>query len=225
MFTDEHRRNVWDQIRQYDLRAFGKLLSRELVIEAAVQAGMRIGRGPLSIVNLTWLAVAAALHASRNFADLLTLTRKVLADSEGFASTPLGQERHKAMRRKHVRRRSKHDPRRQDPTVVSEEAFTKARRLVSIDFWQALFTLLGKRFEAAHGSWIRWKGFRWCALDGSSVPWPNWKPLARYFGTAKNGKQNPAPQARMVMLQFPPMASAGAAYPRHDCRGAGLTAP
>jgi len=74
---------------------------------------------------------------------------------------------------------------------------------VSIDFWRALFTLLGERFEAAHGSWIHWKWFRLCALDGSSLPLPNWKPLAKYFGTAKNGKQKQAPQARMMMLQFP----------------------
>ena len=89
MFTDEHRRNVWDQIRQHDLRAFARLLSPELVIEAAVRAGIRVGRGPLYVVNLTWLAVAAALHASKSFADVLTLTLKLLTDAEGFASTSI----------------------------------------------------------------------------------------------------------------------------------------
>lgn len=203
MFTDEHRCSVWDQIRQHDLRAFAKLLPPELVITAAVQAGIRVGRGPLYVVNLTWLAVAAALHASKSFAEVLTLTLKLLADTEGFTSTPLGRERHNAQRRKRPRRRSRHDPRQQDPMVVSEEAFTKARRLVSMDFWRRLFALLGERFEAAHGSRIRWKGFRLCALDGSSLSLQNWKRLAKYFGTAKNGKQKQAPQARMVMLQFP----------------------
>ena len=47
MFTDEHRRTVWDQIRQHDLRAFAKWLSPELLTSAAVNAGIRVGNGPL----------------------------------------------------------------------------------------------------------------------------------------------------------------------------------
>lgn len=203
MFTDEHRRSVWDEIRQHDLRAFAKLLPPELVISAAARAGIKVGRGPLYVVNLTWLAVAAALHASKSFAEVLTLTLKLLADSEGFTSTPLGRERSNAKRTKRPRRRSRHDPRRRDPTVVSEEAFTKARRLVSLDFWRCLFSLLGERFEAAHGSRIRWNGFRLCAMDGSSLAFQHWQRLAKYFGTAKNGQQKQAPQGRMMMLQFP----------------------
>jgi len=203
MFTDEHRRIVWDEIRQHDLRAFAKWLSPELLTAAAAKAGVRVGQGPLYVVNLAWLAVAAALHASKNFADVLTLTLKLLADTEGFASTPLGKERNNAKRRKGTRRRSKHDPRRRDATEVSEEAFTKARRLLSLDFWRALFTLLGERFEAVHGRCIRWKGFRLLALDGTSITLPGWKRLAAHFGTANNGKGKRAPQARMVMLQFP----------------------
>lgn len=203
MFTDEHRRIVWDQIRQHDLRVFAKWLSPELLTAAAVKAGVRVGKGPLHVVNLAWLAVAAALHRSRSFADVLTLTLKLLADTEGFASTRLGKERSNAKRRKPARRRSRHDPRRRDGTVVSEEAFTKARRLVSIDFWEALFTLLGERFEAVHGGWIHWKGFRLLALDGTEIKLPCWRRLADYFGTAKNGKEKQSPQARLVMLQFP----------------------
>ncbi len=203
MFTDEHRRIVWDQIRQHDLRAFARWLSPSVLTAAAVQAGVRVGQGPLYVVNLVWLAVAAALHTSKNFTDVLTLTLKLLADAEGFAATPLGQERNNAKRRKHAERRSKHDPRRRDATDVSEEAFTKARRLLPVDFWRALLALLGERFEAAHGGWIRWKGFRLLALDGSCITLPGWKRLAAYFGTANNGKQKKAPQARLVMLQFP----------------------
>ena len=203
MFTDEHRRIVWDQIRQHDLRAFAKWLSPELMTAAAAQAGIRVGQGPLYVVNLAWLAVSSALHASRNFADVLTLTLKLLADTEGFPETPLGKERNKAKRRKHTRRRCKHDPHRRDATVVSEEAFTKARRLLSVDFWRALFTLLSERFESAHGRLIRWKGFRLLALDGTSIALPGWKRLAAYFGTANNGKGKRNPQGRMVMLQFP----------------------
>ena len=227
MFMDEHRRIVWDQIRQHDLRAFAKWLSPELLTTAAAQAGISVGRGPLHVVNLAWLAVSAALHASKNFADLLTLTLKLLADTEGFAATPLGKERHNAKRRKRTKRRSKHDPRRRDPTAVSEEAFTKARRRLPVEFWRALFTSLSKRFEDSHGKWIRWKGFRLLATDGTSITLPDWKPLATHFGTANNGKSKgkaeskgkgkgkgkgkskakgkgkQTTQARMVMLQFP----------------------
>ena len=113
MFTDEHRRIVWDQIRQHDLRAFAKWLSPELLTAAAGQAGIRVGRGPLYVVNLAWLAVSSALHASKNFADVLTLTLKLLADTEGFGETPLGRERNRAKRRGPTRRCCKHDPRRQ----------------------------------------------------------------------------------------------------------------
>lgn len=203
MFTDEHRRSVWDQIRQHDLRAFAKLLPAELLTTAAVNAGISIGKGPLYVVNLAWLALAAALHPSRSFSDVLTHTVKLLSDTEGFASTPLGKERHNAKRRKGSQQRSKHDPRREDSTVVSEEAFTKARRVLSLDFWRALFTLLGERFEAAHGKCIRWKGFRLLAVDGTSITLPGRKRLAEFFGTANNGKGKRVPQARMVMLQFP----------------------
>ncbi len=203
MFTDEHRRTVWDQIRQHDLRAFARWLSPELLTAAAAKAGVRVGQGPLYVANLVWLAVGAALHGSKSFADVLTLTLKLLADTEGFASTPLGKERNNAKRRKNTQRRSKHDPRRGDGTVVSEEAFTKARRAVSLDFWRALFALLGERFEAAHGGCIRWKRFRLLALDGTSITLPGWKRLAAHFGTANNGKGKRSPQARMVMLQFP----------------------
>jgi hypothetical protein len=203
MFTDEHRRIVWDQIRQHDLRAFAKWLSPELLTTAAAEAGVRIGKGPLYVVNLAWLAVAAALHSSRSFGDVLTLTLKLLADTEGFAETPLGKERGNAKRRKGTQRRWRHDPRRRDGAVVSEEAFTKARRVVSLDYWRALFTLLGQRFEAAHGERIRWRRFRLLALDGTSITLPGWKRLAAHFGTANNGKAKRAPQARLVMLQFP----------------------
>jgi hypothetical protein len=137
MFKDEHRRIVWDRIRQQDLRAFAKWVSPELVTEAALQAGVRVGQGPLYVVNLAWLTLSAALRHSRSFAEVLTLTMKVLADTEGFGSTPLGKERR------------------------------KARRLLPVDFWQALLPLLVERFEAAHGQWLRWKRFRLLALDGT----------------------------------------------------------
>jgi hypothetical protein len=203
MFTDEHRRIVWDQIRQHDLRAFAKWMSPELLTTAAAEAGVRIGAGPLSVVNLAWLAVAAALHTSKRFADVLTLTLKLLVDSGGFAGTPLGAVRSRARRCRGPRRRSRHDPRRREGSVVSEEAFTKARRVLSPDYWRVLLRLLGERFEAAQGRVLYWKRFRLLALDGTEIKLPRWKRLAAYFGTANNGRGKRTPQARLVMLQFP----------------------
>lgn len=203
MFTDEHRCIVSQEIRQHDLRAFSKKLSPERIKAAAAAAGVRIGGGPLHVVNLAWLAISSALHATRSFTEVLTLTLKLLSDAEGFASTPLGKARGHAKRRRGPRGRSKHDPRGRDATAVSEEAFTKARRRLSPAFWGALLTLLVDGFQAAHGEWIRWHEFRLLALDGMTLTLPRWKRLAAYFGTAKNGQGTRSPQARMVMLQFP----------------------
>ena len=202
MFTDEHRYTVWNEIRQHDLRAFSKWLSADALKTAAVRAGVRMGRGPLAVMNLVWLAVSGALHVSKSFADVLVYTLKVLSDTEGFAATPLGREQTHAKRRQDSRH-SPHDPRRRDGTQVSEEAFTKARRLLSVDFWRALLGVLVERFEAFHGGWTCWKGFRLLAMDGTTITLPGWKRLAVYFGTARNGGGTWAPQARMVMLQFP----------------------
>ena len=120
MFTDEHRVTVWNEIRQHDLRAFSRFLQPEVILEAAARTGNALGRGPLHLGNLLWLAVASALHTTKNFADILVLTLKLLSDTEQFAATPLGTEQNKGKRRKKSPKRSKHDPRRTDPTVVSE---------------------------------------------------------------------------------------------------------
>ena len=129
MFKDEQRRTVWDTIRQHDLRAFSANLTSDLVEEAVRRAGVRLGAGPLNAVNLTWLALSSALHWTENFTNILSLTFKLLEDYEAFGS----QARKSPAPRRWPRgrkRRSRHDPRRDDLTVVSEEAFTKARRLL-----------------------------------------------------------------------------------------------
>jgi hypothetical protein len=59
MFTDECRRNVWDQIRQSDIRAFAGILTPDLFAAAARRAGARMGAGALNLANLAWLAIAA----------------------------------------------------------------------------------------------------------------------------------------------------------------------
>ena len=160
MFKDDLRVSVWDEIRQYGLRVFAKRLTPETLVEAAQIAGLNLGRGPLHLANLAWLGIAAAMHRSRNFADVLGMVLKLLFDSEQFASTSLGKAKRNGQRRRGSRKQSKHDPRRRDPTEVSEEAFAKARGKMPLSYWMALLLLLGKRFEAEHGQTVCWNGFR-----------------------------------------------------------------
>jgi Transposase DDE domain len=212
MFRDEHKREVWDEIRQHDLRAFRRWLTPGLFTEAARITQISLGRGPLYTVNLVWLGLASALHKGKDFASVLALTMKLLSDAPGFGRTRLGKERTDARRQKSRRgkgqhQQSKHDPYGGDPTTVSEEAFTKARRLMSLEYWLALLLLLTERFEGEHGKLVRFKAFRLLAMDGTSISMANWSRLKSYFGTARGkgkGEGNRRTvQARMVMLQMP----------------------
>ena len=87
MFTDEQRRTVGDQIRQHDLRAVTRFLPVGLMTDVARQGGAVGGRHPLYLVNRVWLGVASAWHTSKNFADLLVLTRKRQDDSGALPAT------------------------------------------------------------------------------------------------------------------------------------------
>jgi len=209
MFTDELRRNVWDCIRQQGLQAFAGQLSPTMFCEAARRAGVKLGKGPLHWANLVWLGLASALHTSKNFADILTLVLKLLQDTPGWESSPLGaacrasRRRCRPRERRRGGRRSKHDPRPSDPGQLSEEAFVQARKRMPTIFWEALFVLLHERFETEHGNLLSWQGFRLLALDGTEINLPNRRRLRDYFGTAANGKGARTVQARMVMLQFP----------------------
>jgi len=200
MFVDSTRRRIWDQLREHDFRLLGCFLTPQLLRQAAKRVGLRLGRNPLHLANLVWLGLLAALHTTKNFADILTLTLKLLADHEGFDQTPLGQARHRSRCRT---RQAKHDPHRDDPTLVSEEAFTKARRLMPLSYWAALLLLLGQRFQAEHGQYQRWHGLRLLALDGTCLDLPDWPALRRHFGTAKNAHGRQQAQARLALLQFP----------------------
>jgi hypothetical protein len=100
MFTEEHRRKVWDQLRQLDLRCFEDLLSADLIHAAAERAGVRLGRGALYLANMVWLGIASAWHHTRSFSEVLTLTLRLLGDVEGFAQTHVGKEQRRAKRRK-----------------------------------------------------------------------------------------------------------------------------
>lgn len=201
MFTDEHRANVWDRLRQHDFRAFARLLPDTLFRAAAAQAGVRISRCSLNVVTLVWLGIASALRQMQSFASVLTLTVKLLQDSE--YGPQLMRRQSSPLRRRGQRRRSKHDPRGGAPLAVTEEAFVKARGRMPLSFWMALLLLLSERFEKQHADWVRWKHFRLLALDGTSLTLPGWKRLAKHFGRAGNGRSRGPVQARMVMLQLP----------------------
>jgi hypothetical protein len=202
MFTDERRYEVWEQIRQHDIRAFCKQVTPAVVAEAAKRSGVALRRSPLCLANLVWLAIAAAMHATEKFAGVLTMTLKILEDQEGFGNTKLGKAK-KRGKRKRPKGRSKNDPRRNDPTQVSEEAFVKARQRMPLEFWINLIIVLGEQFEAGRGNFHVFRGFRVMAMDGTRIDLPNYQPLRDHFGTAKNKSGAHNVQARMVMLQFP----------------------
>ena len=192
MFKDEQRCNVWDRIRQHDLRVFGDMLTPALMKQAAEAAGVKLGNNPLNHANLAWLGIAAALHTTKNFANLLVCTFKLLEDAGLWKS-----------KSKSKKRRSKHNPHGKSTATVSEEAFVQARQLMSMDFWLWLLLLLPRRFQEKHPNAVRWNGFRLLAIDGTEIALPYWKTLADAFGTSRNGRRRKRPQARMVMLAFP----------------------
>lgn len=206
MFRDDIRKEVHDRLREHDLRVLADKLTPQVFLQAARRAGVRIATCPLNVVNLVWLAVAAAWRKTESFVSILTVTLKLLQDQEAFGQSPFGKDlrrKQRSARRRARRRRSKHDPRGLDPTRVSEEAFVKARRRMPIQFWLALLLILGERFEAEHGARWRCRGFRLLAIDGSCITLPDAKALRRFYGTANNGSGKHAPQARMVLLQSP----------------------
>jgi hypothetical protein len=194
MFRDEQRCNIWDQARQHDLRVFGKILTPALMKEAAQAAGVKLGNNPLNHANLVWLGIAAALHTTKNFANLLVLTFKLLEDADLWKPSTASKPK---------RRDAKHNPHGRTLTTVSEEAFVQARQLMSMDFWLWLLLLLAQRFQEKHPDAVRWNGFRLLAIDGTEIALPYWKTLADAFGTSRNGRRRKRPQARMVMLAFP----------------------
>jgi len=202
MFKDEQRYEVWSEIRQHDLRAFSKLLTPEAFAEAALRARISVVQSPLYVINLVWLGISAAMHATDSFACVLTMTLKLLEDQQGFAQSKVGRAQKQGHRKK-CAGRSKHDPRRDDPTEVTEEAFAKARQRMPLEFWMQLIILLGERFEAQHGARHRFRGFRVLAMDGTRLDLPNWQALRSHFGTAKNKSGRHHTQAQMVLLQFP----------------------
>lgn len=207
MFTDELRHKVWNEIRQQDLRSFGRHLPDEVFVEAAELAGLKLGRSALSLVQLVWLGLASAWDVSLNFSDVLQVTLKLLEDVSDWRPAVIRQGQRRLRKRgcgsgRRAKPSSKWDPRGRSPTQVTEEAFAQARKRMPLSFWTALLVILGNRFERQHAAQVRWKKFRLLALDGTTINLPAWKKLRTHFGTAKNGKTERT-QARMVLLQLP----------------------
>lgn len=204
MFKDELRNKVWNEIRQHGLRAFAGLLTPRIFAEAANRAGVRVGCSALSLVNLAWLGIAAAMQTGHSFAFVLTTTLQLLEDQEHFYSTSLGQQKKAAAKKKGRRKKSKHDPYRNDPTEVTEEAFAQARQRAPLAFWMALISLLAEQFQRSHPQHQDFRGFRLLAIDGTTLKLPNVERLRQHYGRPKNGRRKKAaPQARMVMLTLP----------------------
>jgi hypothetical protein len=203
--TDALKVTAWEQLRQSDLKPFARFLTREAIVHAASKTGIALGRGPLNAANLVWLAIASALHTGKNFASVLGLVLKLLRDAPDWPQSDLAKTQRKGQRQAGTQKRKKHDPRGQDPTSVSEEAFVQARRKLPWAFWVNLLLWLSDRFEHEHGDKTRWKQFRLLAIDGTCINLGAWKPLVKEFGTASNGKgpRRRRTQARMVMVQMP----------------------
>jgi Transposase DDE domain len=213
MFTDDARSRVWEQVQSRGIRSFAKFMTPSVMAEAARMCQRRISANPLNLMHMVWLGVAQALDGTKSFANILTVTFKILIDAPNSPLDNLdpqsdppqlpGRTGRRLARKAAKKKRSKHHPQGDEPTRVTEEAFVQARARMPLDFWIALALLLADRFAKERDDVIRWKRFRLIALDGTLVNLPRYQALADHFGTAKGGRGGRIPQARMVMLQFP----------------------
>jgi len=201
MYTDEKRSRVQDEIRQHDQALFAHILTPDLFVEAARLCGLRIICSPLNLINLVWLAVSAARNPEKCFADLLGLPLQMLRDNETFSSSELCKLIDDAKQQR--RRKNRHDPRGGEPDHVTEAAFARARQRMPLEFWVALFFLLGEQFHRLYDAVVRWRHFRLLSVDGTRLDLPDHPALRNHFGTASNSFGTHNAQARLVMVQFP----------------------
>jgi hypothetical protein len=201
MFTDPKRAAVQDEICRQDQASFAHILTPDLFVQAALQCGLKILLSPLNLINLVWLALSAARHPQRAFADLLGLAQKTLQDHESFPDSRLAKLLGRC--RRHRQRHSRHDPRQDPDRQLSEAAFARARQRMPPEFWVALFVLLLTKFQRLYPQILRWRRFRLLAVDGTELLLPDWPALRAHFGTANNGHGTHGAQARLVLLQCP----------------------
>jgi hypothetical protein len=195
MFKDELRDSAWTRLRQRGLRPFAGMLTPQAMQTAAAQAGIAVSQSALNVCTLTWLGLVGALHTAKSFADVLTLTWKLLEDAQCPLPPPRPSRRPKLGK---GRRRSKHDP-RGTSLQVTEEAFALARPKLPLKFWLGLLMILGEEFQRRHPEHVRWKRFRLLMLDGTDIALPRYKALLNHYGAAGSGQAR-TPQARMLML-------------------------
>src|SRR5262245_64338210 len=98
MFVDKKRAEFRRVLFRSDGALFAHLLTPELFFQAARLCGLKILLSPLNLINLVWLAVAAARNPDLCFADLLELPLKALQDHESFSHSALARLDRKSTR-------------------------------------------------------------------------------------------------------------------------------
>lgn len=200
MFTDRLRTAVWKKVTERDLRAFSKLLTPQLLTKAAWESRGSWSGNPLNCVTLAWLAICCSMDQENTFENVLGWALKVLKLQSDFGNSAIG--RSARLGRNGIVPRKLHDPRNNDPTQISEEAFAQARQRLPQKFWDTLLVLLIEAFEKQHAERTKFAGLRLVSMDGTEINLPNYAKVREYFGSAKNTYGLHQPQARMVMLQL-----------------------
>jgi hypothetical protein len=203
MFKDERRHKVWNELGQCELSCFRGILSWDVFQETAQRAGVKIVECPLSVVNLAWLGIAAAIHRTLNWGEVLGQVLELVQEAEGFCGPKPKRKNGKAGEKRETSC-SKHNPHGTDGVSVTEEAFAQARQKMPLQFWVSLLVVLGERFEKRRRDMVLWKTFRLLALDGTDITLPAYGPLKKHFGLPRGRRgAGRAPKARMAMLQLP----------------------
>src|SRR5512146_1274171 len=203
MFTDERRHKVWSELGQCELSCFRNILSWDVFQEVAELAVVKVVECPLSVVNLAWLGIAAAVHRTLSWGEVLEQVFELVSESEGF-SRPKSMGKTGKVDKKKKPSVTNHNPHGTQGMSVTEEAFAQARQKMPMRFWMTLLMVLGERFEKRRRDMVRWKAFRLLALDGTDFDLPAFNALKSHFGLPRGGAgAGRAPKARMAMLQLP----------------------
>jgi hypothetical protein len=112
MFKDDLRCSVWEQVQSRGVRSFAKFLTPSLISEAARMCQRHVGSNPLNLMSLVWIGVAYALDGTKSFANILTVTFKILMDApnsplRSFNPEPESARPSRPVRRKRTRKRAK----------------------------------------------------------------------------------------------------------------------
>lgn len=86
----------------------------------------------------------------------------------------------------HMKGASKGFPKR----VVSEVAFTKARKRLPVEFFKRIFNYVVEIFYHRYAQIGYWHGFRVKIIDGTTLTLPEAKALRKCFGSRRNQNKN-----------------------------------